>query len=120
MIIGVTGGIGSGKSTISEILRHEGFPVYDTDKEARRLQNEHPEIRTQLMALFGNNVYDETGLNRKFLASIVFKQPELLEKLNAVVHPFVKEDFIEWMKNILARKFILSNLPFCLRLILTK
>ncbi len=114
MIIGVTGGIGSGKSTVSEILRKEGFPVYDTDKEARRLQNEHPEIRTRLMELFGNDAYDETGLNRKFLAANVFKQPELLEKLNAVVHPFVKEDFIEWMKKYPGEKvyFIESAILF--------
>lgn len=97
LIIGITGGIGGGKSTLADKLRSEGFEVYDSDKEARILQNEHPVIREKLIELFGSNIYNDEGLNRKELAQIVFHKSELLLKLNAVVHPIVKVDFQNWI-----------------------
>lgn len=99
IIIGITGGIGSGKSTLSERLREIGYSVYDSDLEARRLQNEHPEIQDQLIELFGEDIYNDQGLNRPVLAKLVFGKPELLAKLNAIVHPVVHTDFMNWIQN---------------------
>jgi len=99
LIIGITGGIGSGKSTLSKKLRTEGYLVYDCDIEARRLQNEHPLIRQQLQEYFGPEIYTDQGLNRKALANIVFGMPDLMSKVMAIVHPVVKEDFKKWIEN---------------------
>jgi len=107
LIIGITGGIGGGKSTFSGLLREKGYAVYDTDREAKRLQNEHPEIRQQLAAEFGSEIYDEIGqLDRKRLASLVFENPQLLSKLNKIIHPIVEQDFLEWQKKYVQEKFL--------------
>lgn len=96
MVIGITGGIGSGKSTLSELIRKQGYPVYDTDKEARRLQDEDEILIQQIKSLFGENIYADGKLNRAEVAVLVFNNPELLQKLTAMVHPAVKHDFIMW------------------------
>jgi len=106
LIIGITGGIGSGKSTLSSLLRAEGYSVYDTDLEARRLQNEHSTMRKKLVDLFGKDIYTEQGLNRSALGKIVFAKPELLVKLNAIVHPLVMEDFNNWVLNRFPKKML--------------
>ncbi len=106
LIIGITGGIGSGKTTLSEHLRREGFNVYDTDLEARRLQNEHPVIRKKLTELFGEEIYTSQGLNRPELAKIVFTKHELLCKLNEIVHPYVTEDFKNWIIKHSTQRFL--------------
>ncbi|MDO9635004.1 MAG: dephospho-CoA kinase [Paludibacter sp.] len=96
MIIGITGGIGSGKSTLSEYLRSHGFAVYDTDREAKRLQNEDSKLIENTKYIFGDNIYDNGKLDRQAVASVVFKNPDLLEKLTSIVHPIVKSDFLAW------------------------
>ncbi|MEI8085987.1 MAG: dephospho-CoA kinase [Paludibacter sp.] len=106
LLIGITGGIGSGKTTLSELLRLEGFKVYDSDLEARRLQNEHPLIRKQLVNLFGEEIYTSNGLNRSALAKIVFGKTELLKQLNSVVHPIVLDDFKSWTETHSNHKFL--------------
>jgi len=106
LIIGITGGIGSGKSTLSKLLRAEGYSVYDTDLEARRLQNEHSAMRKKLMDMFGKEIYTEQGLNRSALGKIVFGKPELLSKLNTIVHPLVMEDFNSWVLNRYPKKML--------------
>jgi dephospho-CoA kinase len=106
LIIGITGGIGSGKSTLSHLLRAEGYSVYDTDLEARRLQNEHSSMRKKMIDLFGKDIYTENGLNRSALGKIVFSKPESLSKLNAIVHPLVMEDFENWVNNRLPKKML--------------
>ena len=106
LIIGITGGIGSGKTTLSEHLRHEGFFVYDSDLQARSLQNKHPLIRKKLTELFGEDIYTTEGLNRPELAKIVFAQHELLVKLNEIVHPVVREDFKNWIAQHAENKFL--------------
>lgn len=98
MIIGITGGIASGKSTLSNVLKAHGYPVYDSDLEARRLQNEHPVLVSQTKQLFGDNIYVDGELNRPAVAALVFEHPELLQKLTAIVHPIVQADFIQWTK----------------------
>jgi dephospho-CoA kinase len=106
LIIGITGGIGSGKSTLSHLLRAEGYSVYDTDLEARRLQNEHSAMRKKLTDMFGKEIYTDQGLNRSALGRIVFGKPELLTKLNAIVHPLVMDDFNNWVLNRYPKKML--------------
>jgi len=106
LIIGITGGIGSGKSTLSHLLRAEGYSVYDTDLEARRLQNEHSAMKRKLVEMFGKDIYTEQGLNRSALGKLVFGKPELLTKLNAIVHPLVMEDFNNWVSNRYPKKML--------------
>jgi dephospho-CoA kinase len=96
MLVGITGGIGSGKTTLSNLFRDEGYLVYDSDLEARRLQNEHPQIKAQIQALFGESIYTPEGLNRVELAKLVFGNYELLLQLNNIIHPFVKADIVSW------------------------
>ena len=98
MIIGITGGIGSGKSTFSDLLINKGYSVYNTDAKARELQNTDAVIREKIITLFGNDSYDSLGLNRPFIAQIVFNDSSKLKQLNEIVHPAVKLDFIKWAK----------------------
>ncbi len=95
--VGITGGIGSGKSTACKVFLALGIPVFEADAEARKLQNTDPVIRQQLIELFGTDVYlpDQT-INRKFLAPIVFNNPNLLLKLNEIIHPVVRKAFYDW------------------------
>lgn len=94
--IGITGGIGSGKSIVSRLLTLTGIPVYQTDTEAKCLMLSDTGIREGLTALAGNEVYNEKGLNKAFLASYIFGHPEHLKQVNAIVHPRVRDDFRLW------------------------
>ena len=98
--IGITGGIGSGKSTACRIFSVLGIPVFEADIEAKRLMNSNPELSIQLIRLFGEAVYlpDQT-IDRKYLAGIVFKDRSLLAQLNGIVHPAVRRYFFEWCDN---------------------
>ncbi len=95
--IGITGGIGSGKSTVCRVFSILGIPVFEADKVAKQLMNTDQEIRRQLVGLFGAAVYlpDQT-IDRNYLAAIVFNNPSLLTQLNAVVHPVVRKTFFDW------------------------
>ncbi|MBL7972619.1 MAG: dephospho-CoA kinase [Prolixibacteraceae bacterium] len=95
--IGITGGIGSGKSTVCKVFSAIGIPVFEADLEAKQLMNADPEIRRQLTDTFGAAVYlpDQT-IDRKYLAGIVFSNPSLLAKLNGIVHPAVRKAFSDW------------------------
>jgi dephospho-CoA kinase len=95
--IGITGGIGSGKSIASRLFHALGVPIYDADSRARWLMENGPELRRQLSAAFGPDTYDAAGrLNRPVLAGTVFNNPALLAQLNALVHPQVGTDFEQW------------------------
>lgn len=94
--IGITGGIGSGKSTVCALLKERGVAVYDSDAEAKRLMAESADLRAALIETFGKECYNDEGLNRPYLASQVFGQEEALGRLNAIVHPAVKADFRAW------------------------
>ena len=96
MIIGLTGGIGSGKSTIAQGLRQMGYAVYDTDSEAKRLIVEDENVRTQMVQLFGNEVYANGVYQTAFVAQRVFTDRSLLAQLNAIVHPAVRADILRW------------------------
>jgi dephospho-CoA kinase len=96
--IGVTGGIGSGKSLVCKIFSCLGIPVYDADSRAKNLMNKNTLLVDQIKKEFGNDAYDEQGkLNRQYLAGRVFNQPDQLEKLNHLVHPRVAEDYSNWV-----------------------
>lgn len=96
--VGLTGGIGSGKSTVAHVFEILGIPVYYADKEAKRLMNEDPEIRMQLVAHFGEETYADNLINRRYLAEIVFKDKEKLQLLNSLVHPITIARAEEWMQ----------------------
>ncbi|MCZ2356740.1 MAG: dephospho-CoA kinase [Bacteroidia bacterium] len=97
--IGITGGIGSGKSLVSIILKSISYPVYDADARAKWLSNHHPQVREQLFVTFGENVFDGQGtLNRIWLAQQVFSNPEKLKLLNQIVHPVTIADFEDWKR----------------------
>ena len=96
MIIGLTGGIGSGKSTIAQRLRQMGYAVYDTDSEAKRLIVEDENVRTQMVQLFGNEVYANGVYQTALVAQRVFTDRSLLAQLNAIVHPAVRADILRW------------------------
>jgi dephospho-CoA kinase len=94
--IGLTGGIGSGKSTVAGIFKVLGIPVFDADWEAKKIMESNPILRNALVEQFGSTIFSNEQLNRKALASIVFKDPVQLAKLNALVHPHAIEEGIQW------------------------
>lgn len=94
--IGITGGIGSGKSTVCALLKERGVAVYDSDYEAKRLMAQSETLRRQIVEAFGAECYNDGGLNRQYLAAQVFGNAEALQRLNAIVHPAVKDDFRAW------------------------
>lgn len=96
MIIGITGGIGSGKSVIAKQLREMGYAVYDTDSEAKRLIVEDAAVRKQMIQLFGSDVYKDGIYQTAFVAQRVFTDKSLLAQLNAIVHPAVRADILRW------------------------
>jgi dephospho-CoA kinase len=95
--IGITGGIGSGKSTVAKLFEVLGIPVYYADDAAKQLMNENEALKQQVQKEFGNEAYTNGKLNRKFIADIVFADPEKLELLNSIVHPATLKDADEWM-----------------------
>jgi len=107
-IIGLTGGIGSGKTTISKIFEELGVPVYNSDLEAKKIM-EVPEIIVLLKNSFGEEFFENNILNRAKLADLVFKNTEKLNVLNAIVHPFVKKDFLFWVKKNENEKFVIKE-----------
>lgn len=97
MKIGVTGGIGAGKSYVCGILRSWNYPVYDCDSEAKRIMVENPEVQNALMATVGQDAYTDDGqLNRAVVATYLFADKANVRKINAIVHPAVREDFQRW------------------------
>ena len=97
-IVGITGGIGSGKSTVSKFIEEMGFPMYDSDFWAKELVNVDENLKQKIIELLGSEAYDEDGrYNRKFVAEKVFENKELLLKLNQIIHPAVKIHFENWV-----------------------
>lgn len=97
--LGLTGGIGSGKTLVCSVLEKFGVPVYYADSEARRLMNSNEELRRNIGDLFGGEVYNGHSLNRKVLAEKVFGDEVMVEKLNRLVHPAVRKDYTEWVES---------------------
>ena len=97
--VGITGGIGSGKSTVCRMFKLLGAPVFEADVVAKQLLQTHPKIRKGLIHLFGEDIYlDDNTVDRKKLAAIIFNDDVQLAKMNALVHPVVRSEFYEWVK----------------------
>lgn len=96
-IIGLTGGIGSGKTSVAKLLEQKGFPVYYSDDQAKNIVNIDSELKSAIISLLGEEAYVEGKYNRKFVAEKVFNDSELLDKLNHLIHPAVKLDFEKWV-----------------------
>lgn len=98
-LIGLTGGIGSGKTSVAKFLQEKGFPVYYSDDRAKDIVNDDNFLQQKIKALLGESAYDENGFyNRKYVAEKVFNNNELLQKLNQLIHPAVKIDFENWVE----------------------
>lgn len=98
-IIGLTGGIGSGKTTVAKFIEDCGFPVYYSDDRAKDIVNDNEDLKIRIKEVLGSDSYDENGLyNRKFVAEKVFNSKDLLHSLNEIIHPAVRLDFEDWVK----------------------
>ncbi|HTG67230.1 MAG TPA: dephospho-CoA kinase [Flavobacterium sp.] len=95
-VIGLTGGIGSGKTTIANYLASKGIPVYIADDAGRKVM-QYPEVLEAIKEKFGTAIFDKKQLNRAKLAEIVFNNPGQLKTLNTIVHPVVRKDFKDWL-----------------------
>jgi len=98
-IIGLTGGIGSGKTSVAKLLEKKGFAVYYSDDEAKNIVNKDSELKEKIISLLGEESYSEGIYNRKYVAEKVFNDVELLEQLNHLIHPAVKIDFENWVNS---------------------
>ncbi|MFW5644965.1 MAG: dephospho-CoA kinase [Bacteroidota bacterium] len=107
--IGLTGGIGSGKSLVSRVFKHLKIPVYESDIEAKRLMNTVDSLKSGIISVLGEKAYEKGILNRKYIASVVFNDPEKLHSLNELVHPAVRDDFIHWTKEHLEYPYVIQE-----------
>lgn len=108
--IGVTGGIGSGKSMVCRIFAALGVPVYSADDRAKWLLNHDPQLQRSVIELLGDEAYTANGTyNRAWVAGKVFQNPDLLQQLNGIVHPRVREDTDEWMKQNEAAPYVVKE-----------
>ncbi len=99
-IIGLTGGIGSGKTTVAKFIEEMGFPVYYSDDRAKEIVNDDEVLKNNIKELLGEEAYDENGFyNKKYVSGIVFNDDEMRLQLNALIHPAVKIDFENWVEN---------------------
>ena len=105
--VGLTGGIGSGKSTVAKVFEVLGIPVYYADDAAKRLMNADEDLKEKIKLQFGNEVYKNGQLDKKYLADIVFASPEKLALLNALVHPATLKDAERWMQK--------QTTPYCIK-----
>lgn len=107
--IGITGGIGAGKTTVCNIIEAMGYPVFYSDVVAKALQNENIELKSEISHLFGEKAYPNNELNRSYIAESVFSNPTLLQKLNEIVHPKVRASFDEFCQKYKNSAFIFNE-----------
>jgi len=98
IVVGLTGGIGSGKTTVANFFKEQNIPVYIADDEAKQLMVRSKVIKRKLIALFGDDAYVKNELNKPFIASKIFSNSDYLKKMNAIVHPKVASHFKRWLK----------------------
>ena len=108
-LIGITGGMGSGKSTVSKILRHLNYKVYNSDIRGKELIGEVRSIRDQLESIFGDEIFNNNKLDAKALSRKVFKDDSSLQKINSIVHPEVEKDFNSWVASNLNDKYLFKE-----------
>jgi len=106
-VVGLTGGIGSGKTTVAKAFNAFGIPIYIADEEAKKLMNRSKIIRRKLIALFGEQAYNNHELNRPFIASVIYRDKDYLSKMNDIVHPKVAKHFLRWLNK--------QNAPYVLK-----
>lgn len=109
MIVGLTGGIGSGKTTVAKMFYELGVSIYIADIEAKNLMHTSKEVKQELITIFGEETYKDGKLNRSYLSNIVFNQPEELKKINAIVHPRVGQHFKDWYAARSEEKYIIKE-----------
>jgi dephospho-CoA kinase len=107
--VGVTGGIGSGKSIVCRVFESLGIPVYYADLHSRRLVDSEPVIRNKLIGLFGPDIYNGSALNRPRFAAEIFADPQLLEAANTIIHPWVRKDFDRWVRDYPDKKYVIEE-----------
>ena len=107
--IGLTGGIGSGKTYVAQILEKMGYPVYYSDTRAKELCNEDPLIIRQLKELLGNDAYKNEKLNKSFISNQVFSSPDLRESINSIIHPVVRNDFDQWLESLSSHSLVFNE-----------
>ncbi|GMO35995.1 MAG: dephospho-CoA kinase [Candidatus Azobacteroides pseudotrichonymphae] len=105
-ILGITGGIGSGKSVVARVFETMGIPVYNTDLASKEISNSSQTVRAQLSDKFGETIYKEGLLDRTMLALLVFSKPEYLKFVNSVIHPKVLFNFLKWKEQHTEKLFI--------------
>lgn len=96
--IGITGGIGSGKTYVASVFQSLGIPIFNADIQAKKIMTSSRKLIKLLKEEFGNDIYKDSDLNKEKLASIIFSNSDKLQKLNSLVHPTVKEEFDHWCK----------------------
>jgi dephospho-CoA kinase len=108
--VGITGGIGSGKTTITRIFSLLGIPIYDADKKAKQLMTDHLEVRNQVIELLGIESYTDDGqLNRSFIGQKIFNNTSLRNQLDAIVHPAVHRDFHRWAEAQTESQYVIDE-----------
>jgi dephospho-CoA kinase len=107
--IGLTGGIGSGKSVVCDVFRTLGVPVYVADNEAKRLMQSDPVIVRSIKDLLGERSFQDGVLNREYIGEYVFKDSEKLAQLNAIVHPAVHDDFERWIRTLEGEPYVIEE-----------
>ena len=112
MIVGLTGGIGSGKSFLAQALAQRGFAIYDCDREAKRIIAQNKDVQAAIKDLLGEEAFTDGRYNTAYVAQRVFAEPQLLEKLNKIVHPAVKADILSPFTSHLSPLFVESAILF--------
>lgn len=107
--VGLTGGIGSGKTLVSGIFNHFGIPVFNADLESKNIINTDIEIVRYLKNKFGDDIYSSDGINRQKMASIIFNDEKVLAEVNSIIHPKVREYFIKWMNNFKNTPYVIEE-----------
>ena len=107
--IGVTGGIGSGKSIVCQVFRAMGIPIYEADERAKWLTEHDPILKADIIRVLGRNAYELGHYNRAWVASQVFANPELLNQLNAVIHPRVLSDTETWVRQQIGKPYVIKE-----------
>tara|TARA_B100000929_G_scaffold242838_1_gene200381 strand:- start:253 stop:837 length:585 start_codon:yes stop_codon:yes gene_type:complete len=96
--VAITGGIGTGKTTISNMFSDKGVPVFNSDEIAKEIMNTNSLLKNEIVTAFGDKIYDKNRLNKEYLSDAIFNNETLLKKINAIVHPYVADEFNSWIE----------------------